>query len=225
MKAIIVAAGAMSRPATTIALDDDGGKTLVIAADGGAAKAQLLGLHVDVVVGDGDSLGPQAVREIKDAGIEVHFRDPHKDESDAELAVREALARGATSLKIVAALGGARFEHSLANVLLLTLPDLAGRDAAIVDGPSTVRVIGTAGPAQLEIAGEPGDYVSLLPLTERVDGVTTDGMAYPLSDDRLFQGSTRGLSNELTSRSGHVAVRSGRLAVIHTRVAELSSDD
>lgn len=131
--------------------------------------------------------------------------------------MREALARGAESIVIVGAFGGDRLEHSVANLLLLTLPELAAKDVALVDGPSTVRVIGGPGPGRLNISGGVGDYVSLLALSERVDGVTTSGLRYPLTDETLLQGPTRGLSNELSSDHAEVATRNGRLAVIHTQ--------
>ena len=69
-------------------------------------------------------------------------------------------------------------------------------------------------------AGGTGDFVSLMALSVRVEGVTTDGMKFPLRDETLLQGPTRGLSNEMTGGSATVTRRSGRLAVIHTRRIE-----
>jgi thiamine pyrophosphokinase len=193
------------------------GVDLIVAADGGARKAAGLGLRPQVVVGDGDSLSSDAADELRLGGVEVIIHPVEKDESDAELAVREALSRGATSLVVLGVFGGQRVEHTIANLLLLTLPEVAAIDASLVDGPSTVRVIGVTGSGQLTIHGEPGDFVSLLPLSEKVTGVTTDGMRYPLADATLTQGATRGLSNELLDLVGAVRIREGRLAVIHTR--------
>jgi len=203
-------------PSVRAALVEPG---LVIAADGGAVKAAQLGLSPLIVVGDGDSLAPEAVEQLRRAGSEVIVHPVDKDESDAELAVREALRRGATVVVILGALGGTRVEHGVANLMLLTLPDLAGLDVSIVDGGSTYRVIG-AGPDQIAIAGAVGDFVSLRPLSERVEGVTTVDLRFPLSDATLVQGQTRGLSNELVANQGGVRTRSGRLAVIHTDSSE-----
>jgi thiamine pyrophosphokinase len=80
-----------------------------------------------------------------------------------------------------------------------------------------VRVIGQRGAERLEVEGAAGDLVSLLPLSEQVVGVTTDGLAYPLSGATLRQGPTLGLSNEMTGARTSVMVAGGRLAVIHTR--------
>jgi thiamine pyrophosphokinase len=189
---------------------------LVVAADGGAIKAQQLGLAPQVVVGDGDSLPKDRADELRQSGVEVLVHPAAKDESDTELAVREAVMRGATSIVVLGAFGGSRVEHAVANLLLLASPDLAGIDAALVDGPSTVRIIGVGGAGEIRLRGTPGDYVSLLPLAERVVGVSTSGLRFPLADATLVQGPARGLSNELTGSEATVSTRSGRLAVIHT---------
>ncbi len=187
---------------------------LVVAADGGALKAATLGYVADVVVGDADSLAAQAIISLREQGIEVIVHPADKDESDTQLAVREALQRGATELVIVGAFGGARLEHTLANILLLTLPELDGVDAVLVDDRSTVRLATATRPVTIE--GSVGDFVSLLPLTETADGVSTDGLRFGLHDGALQQGPARGLSNELTGARASVSVGSGRLLVIHT---------
>jgi thiamine pyrophosphokinase len=194
--------------------DDDG--PLVIAADGGLHKAQALGLRPALVVGDGDSLAPGVLDELANQGVDVQLHPRAKNQSDTELAIREAVRRGAQDVVVLGALGGLRFDHSLANVLLLSSSDI---DAAItlVDGETSVRVVGRHGPERLEIEGAPGDFVSLLPLSDEVTGVTTTGLAFPLEGATLPQGPTLGLSNELVSARGSVSVESGRLAVIHTR--------
>lgn len=196
-----------------------GGPDVVIAADGGALKAEALGLRPDLVVGDLDSLDERDVGRLRRDGVTVLAFPSHKDESDTELAVREALARGADRVVLVGALGGRRLEHSLANVLLLTMPELSSIDTAIVDRASTVRALG-GGRRRLELHGAAGDYVSLLPLSATVDGVTTAGLAYELHDEELRQGPARGLSNELTGEHATISARSGRLLVVHTSRAE-----
>jgi thiamine pyrophosphokinase len=209
--ALVVADGDVRLPAA------DRSGALVIAADGGLLKAEAAGLRADVVVGDGDSLSAEKLANLRAEGVDVRLYPPEKDESDTELAVRDAVRRGADRVQIVGGLGGQRFDHALANVLLLASPDIEA-DVSLVDGPTTVRVV----TSELRIEGSAGDYVSLLPLSEEVVGVTTGGLAYPLTDATLRQGPTLGLSNELTSDHASVRVEHGRLAVIHTRRQEIS---
>ncbi len=222
MDALIVADGDIPPRAVVEQLFAGGRqRPLVIAADGGALKAESLGLLPDAVVGDLDSLDAQAVERLRRRSVGIIEFPADKNESDTELALREALARGADRIVVIGALGGPRVEHSLANVLLLAAPGIASRDVAIVDRASTLRLVAADGAGTLELHGTPGDYVSLLPLSPRVDGVTTSGLAYELHDATLHQGPARGLSNELTAETASVSTHRGRLLVIHTRRAEV----
>ena len=214
MNALIVADGDMPTRATLDRLLAKSGPDLVVAADGGALKAVLLGYAPHVVVGDADSLPAEAAQRLSEGGAEVIVHPASKDESDTELALREAVRRGAATLLVVGAFGGARLEHTIANLLLLCLPDLRGRDVRMADGASVVRLLD--GSDSLTVEGAPGDLVSLLPLTPRVEGVTTSGLAYPLSGEALDQGPARGLSNVMTGSKAAVSASVGRLLVIHT---------
>jgi thiamine pyrophosphokinase len=154
------------------------------------------------------------------AGADVVIRPADKDESDTELALNEALERGATRVVIVGGFGGRRLEHTLANVLLVASERLKGRDICLADGTSTLRVMHNN--ESLEINGSPRDFVSLLPLTWHVSGVTTVGLRYALTKDMLEQGPARGLSNELTTGAATIQIDQGRLAVVHTRRSEVT---
>ena len=221
MKAIIVADGeAPRRGATldTLLAPDADGRPLVIAADGGARTAAGLGLAPDLVVGDGDSLSEDELATLAARGVEVLRFPTEKDESDTELAVREALARGAGSIVVLGAFGGARLDHALATIALLSLPELEGHDVALTDGTTTVRLTGRPdGPAELVVAGQRGDIVSLFPVDTVVEGITTEGLRFPLRGEAMRVGPSRGLSNELTASHGRVATKCGRLLVIHMR--------
>ena len=198
---------------------------LVIAADGGLLNARALELPVALVVGDGDSLAPATIDALRDEGIEFRRHPVDKDASDTELAVREAFARGATEVMVMGALGGLRFDHALANVLLLADPTLKGLPVAILDGATTVRVLEAAeggeeahgGGDDLEIRGAEGDIVSLLPLSREVRGVTLAGLRYQLEQATLLRGTSLGLSNVLTADRATVHLDSGCLVVVHVR--------
>ena len=101
---------------------------LVIAADGGAAHIEAAGGQCDVIVGDQDSVRPETLHRARAAGADIRDFPTAKDATDGELALREALSRGATSITIVGALGGPRVDHLLANVALLAHPSLRDVD-------------------------------------------------------------------------------------------------
>ncbi len=200
----------------------------VVAADGGARHADALGLAIDRWVGDGDSLGEAGIEALAARGIAIERAPTDKDESDTELALRLALDLGASRITILGALGGPRLDHALANVALLTMPSLAGVEVALLAVDVRLRLLqslraaGAAdahdaeAPVGLALQGLPGGLVSLLPVGDDVLGVSTEGLAYPLVDEPLLLGRTRGLSNVLLGHRGRVALHQGRLLVIET---------
>lgn len=212
-------------PPTRLGLDAawpgwDADVALVVAADGGARLAEPLGLRLDAWVGDGDSLGAEAVIELDRAGVPVELLPVDKDESDAEMAVRAAVLLGAERVTILGGLGGRRLDHALANVGLLAMPELGGREAALLDDRTRVTAIDAAGPddaaVERSLGGRVGDLVSLLPWGGDVDGITTSGLRYPLRDEPLRLGPARGLSNVREAADARVTVRRGRLLVVES---------
>jgi thiamine pyrophosphokinase len=195
---------------------------LVIVADGGARAAEGLGLAIDVVVGDGDSLGEDGLARLRTAGVEIRTAPVDKDETDTELALVEAVRRGAERVTILGALGGPRVDHALANVELLAHPALAGRPVAIVDPRARITLISApapeGGPVTRPLPGPAGATISLLPIGGEVRGITTSGLRYPLRNEALPLGPARGLSNVRVSGEASVVVESGRLLVIETPV-------
>jgi thiamine pyrophosphokinase len=190
---------------------------LVLAADGGAARCRGAGIQPDIVIGDLDSLASEERTRLEGLGVEFRVSDRAKDESDMELCLWAALEAGATRITILGALGLDRPEHSIANLLLLAHPRLDGLDVAIVGRGSRITRIGSADvPGQAHIEGKPGDYVSLFAVGGDVAGLTTTGLRFPLRDEALPVGPSRGLSNELTGTQATVTTRRGRLLVVQT---------
>lgn len=183
--------------------------TSLICADGGADAALAAGLRPDLVIGDLDSIAPATLELLRTHAVRFEEHPPAKDQTDLELALTHALRLHPARITIAGGLGGARFDHSLGNVLLLTLPELRDVDVRLVDSETELRA--TWG--SLVIQGAPGQYVSLLPLSPRVGGIRTSGLLYPLHDETLIQGHTRGVSNELIGPEATVAVREGCLLV------------
>lgn len=194
----------------------------VVAADLGAAHALRWGWPIHLLIGDLDSLPAEIVSELQGRGTAIERAPAAKDETDTELALARGLAHRPEQIVLCAAFGG-RTDHFLANVLLLAHPRLASVDAVMVDGGETVRLMQArpdgAG-ASLDIAGHAGDLLSLLPFGSDAEGVTTEGLLYPLHAETLHLGSARGMSNVLTGPRSRVTLARGRLLAIHTRMAE-----
>jgi thiamine pyrophosphokinase len=198
----------------------DDGVDLVIADDVVARHAATLGVAIDLWVGEGASIGAAALDELAAQGVPIERSPADKDESDTELAIGAAIARGADGIVIVGALGVRRILHAIANVGLLAMPVLDGRSATILDERSRIGLITAPGPDGAPIVrrlpGRAGDRLSLLPVGPGVEGVTTHGLAYPLVDEPLPVGHARGLSNIRVEADARVVVRRGRLLVVES---------
>ena len=188
---------------------------LVIAADGGARRLLDLGIAPHYLVGDLDSLSQETVARLTSAGCQVQRHPAAKDATDTELAIELALDRGATHIDLVGATGGARLDHSLANVLLLAADWPAGVRLRLVEAAATARVV-RAGQS-VDVPGAVGDIVALLPLAGRASGITTRGLQYALADEDLAFGRARGVSNVMTAPVASISLATGLLLVIHQR--------
>ena len=210
MRAIIFANGEFPDPSSAQDLLRPG--DLVIAADGGTRYAFAAGVTPDVIIGDFDSLSLEEQARVETAGSQIIRFSPRKDETDLELALQYAAREGATEIIILAALGG-RLDQTIANLLLLAMPELSGIATRIVEGAQTAFLIQD----QALIEGRPGDTVSLIPLGGDAVGVTAEGLTWPLHKDTLRFGPARGVSNVLTAEQARVRVRQGLLLCVVTR--------
>lgn len=189
--------------------------TAVIAADGGLDHLLALDREPDLVIGDLDSTAASQIERLRQAGVEVLVQPEMKDESDLELALQYAVTHYDQEIILLGALGG-RLDQLLANVFLLIAPFLAGRAVRLVDEFQTAWVLGQG---ENRISGRPGDLVSLLPLGGDVQIRQTTGLAWPLVDEALIQGLSRGISNRLTAETATVEVKDGTLLCVHVDAA------
>ncbi len=174
----------------------------VIAADGGYAAAQKLGIKPNLVVGDFDSLGyvPEA---------EEIIRHPvRKDDTDTLLAIRLGLERGYRNFVITGALGG-RLDHTFANLqTLLFLRDHGARGVLYGDGFAVTAV--TDGSICIEGSGT----LSVFAFTPTVKGVSLRNVSYPLEDAELTSSFPIGVSNEFIGQPAEIGCTEGTLLVM-----------
>lgn len=191
---------------------------LTIAADKGLCAFDRAGLAPDLLIGDMDSVDPDVLKRYE-GRVEERRLCCIKDDTDGVDALDVAIARGASQITLLGALGG-RLDHALANLMLLVRAHRRGVQAEIVDGG--VRIVRVDG--RMLLRGAQGDTVSLLPLGE-AQGVTLAGFFYPLHGDTLTSLHPIGVSNVVTEEEACVSVERGDLILFHYKKALLSALD
>jgi thiamine pyrophosphokinase len=186
----------------------------VICADGGAAAALDAGIVPTKVVGDFDSLSPERQQHLARLAVQIDLHPPQKDQTDAELALEVALAQQPEAITLTGVLGGRRSDHAVGNLLLLTLGTLRHVHVTLDEERVEAFVVWK----ERRFAGRPMEYVSLLPISDVVEDIHTEGLRYALQGESLLRGHTRGVSNELAAPTARIATGAGCLLVIHERL-------
>ena len=212
-RVVIFANGELPDPKKARALirPDD----LIVCADGGSHHAFALGLTPQVIIGDMDSIHEEDRQKIEAQGVEVRQYPRDKNETDLELALQYALEQKPASIVIVGALGK-RLDQALGNIAMLSSLSLALQDIRLDDGLEEAWFC--RGKAHIE--GRVGDIVSLIPWGGAVEGVSTEGLKWPLRSERLYPEKTRGISNEMLQPVAEVRIASGLLLIIHRRQSQ-----
>jgi thiamine pyrophosphokinase len=182
---------------------------MVVAADSGLEQAAALGLRVDLVVGDLDSVDSTLLAAAERDGATVDRHPAEKDHTDLELAVLVAQRLGAPRVIIVGGWGG-RIDHELANLMLLGSRAYASLHLEAIGSGGRIVAVHD----RVELTGMPGDLVTLLAVGGPAHGVTTHGLRYALRDETLEPGSTRGVSNVLLEPSATVELARGALLAL-----------
>ena len=189
---------------------------VAIAADAGFRLAARLGHHVDLLVGDLDSIGVDDLAAARAAGIEIDQRPPDKDDTDLEVAIDHARRAGADRLVVLGGAGG-RLDHLAANLAVLSGPRLDGIEVEAYLGEARDDVIRD----RRVLAGRPGIVVSLLAWGGAAHGVSTEGLRWPLESATLDAGSALGTSNEFVAETAVVSVSSGVITAITPDVGSI----
>jgi len=181
----------------------------IICADGGLRFAKKLGLKPDVLIGDFDSLKKSELSGLNKTKTKILSFPKEKDKTDTQLAVEYAISSGVGEIIMLGSLGG-RIDHLLSNIHLLRLGVKKSITIKILDEFNEIRIIDKA----LNFRTRKGETLSLLPLTEKVKGIYTEGLKYPLKNGTMVLGNPYGVSNETISSKVKIKIRSGLLLLI-----------
>ena len=178
----------------------------VIAADGGLVHTDALGITPQIVLGDFDSLG------YTPKGANVF--PVEKDDTDAMLAVRKGLALGCDRFLLYGSLDGPRLDHTVAN--FQTLQFLADRGAKgyLIGKDHIVTVVKNGA---ITFPATAAGIVSVFCMGADAEGVTIEGLQYPLSNGTLSAGFPLGVSNHFVGKESKITVKDGSLLIIYDR--------
>ena len=187
---------------------------MVIAADGGLTYVREAGLPCSCGLGDFDTISAEVVQKIRQEGsTELVVFPPEKDQTDAELALELAINKGAERVWIAGACGG-RLDHMIGNLGLLKKALDQRIPCVIADPQNRISLIDSR---ETFMPEEEWKYISFLPYTDEVSGITLQGFRYPLQNAVFKRGSTLGVSNEITDSPAVVTLTSGILYCIRSR--------
>lgn len=193
----------------------------VIAVDKGLNMANELSLPVDVIIGDFDSVDRSILNNYEQGRYgsvpKIVPLQPEKDMTDTQVALEYGISLLKDKAEEIVILGatGTRLDHVLANISLLMIPLSNHVKTCILDTHNRIYLKDKSFSIRREETY--GEFVSLLPLTEQVCGLTLTGFKYPLLKHTLMQGNSLGVSNEIIEDVAEVTLTSGILIVIESR--------
>jgi thiamine pyrophosphokinase len=212
MRAVIIANGIIGGFCPIIFPED-----IVIAVDGGLRHCLELKLRPHTLIGDIDSLSPEEIDTAARSGIPISRYPGRKDHTDMELALHHARNLGADDIVLLGALG-ARWDMTIANIMLLAAPELAGCRVRILDGMQEISLV--QGGETRRFDGNVGDLLSLIPLRTDAQNVCVTGLEYPLGGETLYFSATRGISNVFCDQIATVFLEEGLLLCVVQHFAE-----
>lgn len=213
MRAVVFANGTLNNLEAARALlrPDD----TLIAADGGAMHCRKLGIVPALIVGDMDSLPKEEQRYWDQQGVQFIRHDHRKDETDLELAMLYAQGLDRDETLVLGALGG-RWDQTFANLLLPSYHLLDAQDVTFWHEGLWIYLIRD----RRVIRGQAEQTVSLLPVGGDAHGVITDGLEWPLENETLLMGASRGVSNMLLGEEATIQVNDGILLCFVDTISE-----
>ena len=185
----------------------------VFAVDKGLEYVDELGVTPDYLIGDFDTVNPNIL-----SNYVIMKHPPMKDATDTELAVDVAISLHPCMITVLAATGS-RMDHVLSNIGLLQKAADKGIKMYIIDSCNKIQLLSsdTLNSLQLFKNEQHGAYLSVLPLTDLVKGLTMKGVLYPVEDEEVRKGRSKTVSNEIIDDMAEISIKAGQLLVIESK--------
>lgn len=189
-------------------------KYTFIAADGGVLFLEKIGIVPDILIGDFDSISQEKLAFYLQQNVEIKEYPVEKDETDGELAINYCLENDFNDIIIIGSRGG-RLDQELANIFLLEYAYRNGLNLLLKEPGLEMGIV----KEKIKFFNCEGQYLSLIPLSEKVEGVSIKGCKYRLENDTLLRYKTRGISNIIIENLAEVTVKEG--IIIYLRLEKL----
>lgn len=209
MKTVIIGSGEIYD--YSFCLDIAHSADRIICADGGTRHAINMKLTPHVIIGDMDSSADRYIDYFRNKGVEIIQYSQDKDKTDTHICVEFALAFSTEIILLGAT--GSRIDHMIANISLLRLGVEKDIPISLVDNKNDIKMIRDS----IVLDGNKGDIFSLIPFTEKVEGISTRGAHYELEDAVMELGDPYGVSNFFEEERVEVSIKKGYLLVIKSR--------
>lgn len=214
---LIVTGGSISKKIVEHVFERQNFET-IIAVDGGLKYIDEMHIQPNIIVGDFDTINPEILHKYEhQKDIILKRFDPVKDFTDTESAMKVAVEIGSEEITILGGTG-TRLDHTIANIQLLQIPLKKHIRTCIINDNNKIVLLDAESGIEVLPKNEKYKYLSLIPLTEIVKGVTIEGVKYPLNKTTFYLNEriSLGVSNEIISSEATVSVDQGILIVIQS---------
>lgn len=183
----------------------------IIAADKGSECLYNYNIIPDLLLGDFDSVKKEILNNIKLHVKEILEFPPEKDYTDTEIAVLEAVKRGAEKIYLFGATGS-RMDHVLGNIGLLLSAEKKGVALEILDDNNRLYL----GKNKMKLYGKCGENISFHALSDNVSKLNIIGAKYNLENYDLNLLDPRAICNEFVNTPIEISYENGQLLVLHS---------
>lgn len=183
---------------------------IIIAVDKGLEALNKIKVKPNYIVGDFDSIDSKVLKKYERMNIEIKRLVPEKDLTDTDSALNLAIELESLSITIMGAIG-TRIDHTIANIHILKQAQDKNIEAKIINEKNEIQLINKSIKIKKDNKFK---YISIIPLTTEVSGITIKGMKYPLENYTLKIGNSLGISNEQIKKIAEISLKQGILIII-----------
>ncbi len=218
MKTLIVTGGNIEKELLLKTINETKNETKfenIIAVDNGLKILNEINIKPNHIVGDFDTVKSEILDLYKeDTSIKIHKFNPIKDNTDTDIAIRLAVEFKSDEIIILGAIG-TRVDHLLGNIHVLKYALDSNIKCKIIDENNEIQLIDkTTIIKKKDITKK---YISLIPLTEKVEHINLKGFKYELKNGTLAMGSSLGISNEISKEEAIIEFDNGILIMINSK--------